>query len=181
MSRVLFIVLVSIALSACRDGGSSPSTKADNNQTTSSHTQAPPPAEQTPTRQLTSPPQQPETAQPEPEQPPTTTETSSDERVEIQPNEPTQTVELATVSLEWTIPLQRENGDPLGVNDLDGFIIEYSTQGDSSDYDVVYVEGGLTNHRDFELIPGRYQFRVIAVDTNGLQSEPSEWVEAELI
>lgn len=86
--------------------------------------------------------------------------------------------EPVSVTLEWTIPMQRENGDLLGANDLDGFIIEYSSQSGSVEQE--YVQGGQVNSHLLTLPPGSYQFRVIAVDNNGLTSNPSEWVNADL-
>jgi hypothetical protein len=86
--------------------------------------------------------------------------------------------EPVSVTLEWTIPMQRENGDLLGASDLDGYIIEYSSKSGSVEQD--YVQGGQVNSHSITLPPGSYQFRVIAVDNNGLTSNPSDWVNADL-
>ena len=183
MSRIFFILLVSLALSACRDGGSSDKPKAAQTQQTTSYSQpqAPQPDE-TPKRQLAN------TTEQTPADPAAGAEQASvdsgglsEERVEIQPSEPAQAVEPAIVTLEWTIPLQRENGELLGANDLDGYIIEYSTAGKTSGFEEEYVVNGQTSRYELTLLPGSYQFRVIAVDITGLKSEPSEWVTADLI
>lgn len=86
--------------------------------------------------------------------------------------------EPVSVTLEWTIPMHRENGDLLGASDLDGYIIEYSSQPGSVEQE--YVEGGQVSSHSLSLPAGSYQFRVIAVDNNGLTSNPSDWINADL-
>ncbi len=90
--------------------------------------------------------------------------------------EPTDPVRYQSVTLEWTIPVQRENGQLLGANELDGYIIEYTQKGTQGVVEQQYVEGGQIASHALELPPGYYSFRVIAVDTQGLTSNPSEWV-----
>jgi hypothetical protein len=89
-------------------------------------------------------------------------------------------VRYQSVTLEWTTPLQRENGQLLGPNDLDGFIVEYTRQSAPETVAEDYVEGGKAVSYSMELPPGSYRFRVIAVDNKGLTSNPSDWVSADL-
>ena len=45
---------------------------------------------------------------------------------------------------------------------------------------LVDVAGGATREVTIELEPGYYRFSVVAIDTEGLTSQPSESVEADL-
>lgn len=163
MLRVLSILIISFALSACRSsddvsstGGASPTSQ--NNVSSTSQ-----PRE---TIQSTG-----------------RNQGSSEPIYTAQPFAPPQTVEpvsYQSVTLEWTIPLQRENGELLGASDLDGYIIEFVDQTNPDTVDQTYVEGGQANSHSLSLPAGTYRFRVIAVDRNGLTSNPSDWVDADL-
>lgn len=87
--------------------------------------------------------------------------------------------EQTPVTLEWSIPTQRENGDSLSVDELAGYLVEY-TKDIAGAYTPVLITSGAADHHDFSLPPDVYQFRVTAIDTDGLKSNPSPWVEGDL-
>lgn len=152
MLRVITIVFISFALSACRtssDGSDSAPTSTQSTEPTYS--------------QLTSTANAVYTAQPV--SPPKTV-------IEV-------TYEDVSVTLEWAIPLQRENGDLLSASDLAGYIIEYSSR-QSGPLAQERVQDGQSNSHTLSLPPGAYQFRVIAVDSNDVMSKPSDWINADL-
>lgn len=172
MLRVILIVFVGFALSACRSGDEVSSTGGKSNvnyQVAGNNVM------QAPTKV----PETISTGEKTLQQKKTNT-TPVYTPQPAAPLDPTEPVQVLSVTLEWTIPLQRENGDLLGANDLDGYIIELIDQSDPDAVDQAYVEGGEASSHSFDLPPGSYRFRVIAVDSNGLMSNPSDWVNADL-
>ena len=83
------------------------------------------------------------------------------------------------VTLNWTIPNQRENGNALPVEELCCYTIEYKT-GTSSTIATEVTGGGTSSYTYSNFAPGIWQFRILAEDTNGLQSEWSNWVTATI-
>ena len=84
-----------------------------------------------------------------------------------------------SVTLDWSIPTERENGDALPVSELWGYIV----MARYSDGDVVSygVEGGaIQSYRLNDLASGDWSFAVKAVDTNDLESKPSAWVSVRV-
>jgi nitrous oxide reductase accessory protein NosL len=181
MLRVVAIVFISFALSACRTNNDESDTTPTSTQSTASTysqknipgspaTKLPTTTDNTPTNtdssqqlnQLTSTTNAVYTAQP------------------VSPPESANevTYEDVSVTLEWSIPLQRENGVLLSASDLTGYIIEYSSQ--SGPLTQERVQGGQSSSNTLNLPPGAYQFRVIAVDSNDVRSKPSDWINADL-
>ncbi|RKZ15816.1 hypothetical protein DRQ53_08085 [bacterium] len=83
------------------------------------------------------------------------------------------------VTLEWTIPNERENGDALPVDELAGYRVEYAEDINGAIVPA-YVSGGASSSHDMTLPARVHQFRVTAIDTDGLESNPSPWVEGDL-
>lgn len=187
MLRALLILSIAFSLSACRTNSESASTTTSSNNNLlagwSSADQlqpapAPEPAEPAKKELAKLPANQQLAEQPAPSetvQQPPARETTYSAQPESRP-EPADPVRYQSVTLEWTIPMQRENGQVLGPNELDGYIIEYTQKGTQGVVEQQYVEGGLVASHALELPPGYYSFRVIAVDTEGLTSDPSDWV-----
>lgn len=88
--------------------------------------------------------------------------------------------ELVEVTLEWSIPTHRENEEVLPVEELAGYRIEYQPTDADGVPHAIAVTGGAQSSYDMDLAPGLYRFRVTAIDTDGLESEPSAWVEGNL-
>ena len=187
MLRALIILSIAFSLTACRSGSNTASTApADSTQNVlagwnSPDEKAPPlPTVQEPTKEIARKPAEQRVVQePAPAQSVKKPATADEPMYSAQPEsrpEPADPVRYQAVTLEWTIPMQRENGQLLGANELDGFIIEYTQKGKPGVVEQQYVEGGQVASQALELPPGYYSFRVIAVDTQGLTSNPSEWV-----
>ena len=84
---------------------------------------------------------------------------------------------IAKATLQWDIPTQRENGAALPVSELCCYQVTYIT---GNTLGLVDVAGGATREVIIELEPGFYRFSIVAIDTEGLTSAPSEAVEADL-
>ena len=79
------------------------------------------------------------------------------------------TVNLAAdLNLSWDIPTQRENGDPLPLIEISGYIIQYGTE--PGNYtSTIEVFGGSTTERLIQgLIPETYYFRIATIDSDGV-------------
>jgi hypothetical protein len=188
MLRTLIILSIAFSLSACRSGSNTASTApADSTANVlagwtipEKKAQALPEPEESAKKVVASPPAEQQVVQEQPPAQPVKQPASKEQPMyTAQPEsrpEPADPVRYQSVTLEWTIPMQRENGQLLGANELDGFIIEYTQKGKPGLVEQEYVEGGQQASKALELPPGYYSFRVIAVDTQGLTSNPSEWV-----
>ena len=84
---------------------------------------------------------------------------------------------LAKAQLHWDIPTQRENGATLPVSELCCYQVTWIT---GNTLGLVDVPGGATREVTLELEPGFYRFSIVAIDTEGLTSAPSESVGAYL-
>ncbi len=186
MLRVITIVFISFALSACRTSSNVSDTVSTNTQSTAS-TYSQESISSDPVTKL------PTTTDNTTNNTPANTDSSQQlsqlassantvyTAQPMSPPKPADDViyEDVSVTLEWTIPLHRENGELLGASDLDGYIIEYSSQ--SGGVMEEYVNGGQSSSHSLSLPSGAYQFRVIAVDSNGVKSNPSDWINADLV
>lgn len=96
------------------------------------------------------------------------------------PVEPPIATEPKTVVLTWTIPNQRENGDDLPVSELCCYLVEYGTSQAGPLSQLTINPGSATTATITDLTPEVWHFRVYAEDTDGLRSQPSGWVSADL-
>ncbi|MCH8532332.1 MAG: fibronectin type III domain-containing protein [Saccharospirillum sp.] len=80
--------------------------------------------------------------------------------------------ETGSVSLYWSEPMERVNGDKLEPGEITGYVIRYRDSADAR-YQTVYIENGLTFQYHFEKIsnPRNVVFQVAAVDKNGIFSD----------
>lgn len=83
-----------------------------------------------------------------------------------------------SVSLSWTAPSARENGEPLSLADIKGYEIYYYKDGSNpGSGQTIWVAGGSTTTYTVTLdSAGTYFFALAAVDQNGLTSETSNYV-----
>jgi hypothetical protein len=84
------------------------------------------------------------------------------------------------ITVEWTAPSQRENGDYLSISELKGYEIYYTTDisGKSA---VINVKGGHTNKYDIDDLPADiYYFTMSAIDNEGLKSRMTDIIELDL-
>lgn len=74
------------------------------------------------------------------------------------------------VTLYWSAPMERENGDSLSIDEIGGYEIQYRLVG-SNDYSTIVLNDGTAEQYLFsELASGDYEFRIAAFDTNGAYS-----------
>jgi hypothetical protein len=83
------------------------------------------------------------------------------------------------VTLLWGIPTTRVNGQPLAVTEIQKYVIAYRQEG-SSELLVDVLDGAATEYRLAGLVPGRWSFKMLAVDTHGLSSVWTETVQKEI-
>jgi len=83
------------------------------------------------------------------------------------------TSESGSVSIGWTAPVMRSNGDALAMNEISGYTVYYgNTAGTYSD-SISINDAYTTSATIAELPPGTYYFVVTARDTAGWESEYS--------
>jgi hypothetical protein len=184
MIRILAIIVIGFTLSACRTGSDAPAASQQSAQSEASDTRDYTQQTDAGSNTLSE-------SRPREEPPATAGEGFNKQQASasgptympqpVSPPEAVDPVKYHSVTLEWTIPVQRENGDLLSASDLDGYIIEYANQSEPGTIDQQYVQGGQAASHSLSLLPGSYRFRVIAVDINGLASNPSDWVTADLV
>ena len=81
-------------------------------------------------------------------------------------------VEVPT--LRWQLPEQRMNGDVLQPEEIATVEIWYTPAGSDEPHQLTVVDGGTQEYQPAELDAGSYQFWLVANDTYGLQSMPSQ-------
>jgi hypothetical protein len=72
--------------------------------------------------------------------------------------------------LQWSAPTQRENGEPLTVDELGGYEIRVYLQDDPDYKTIVIPDGQATGFRVNDLPSGTHSFRIAAYDISGLYS-----------
>lgn len=92
------------------------------------------------------------------------------------------TTPKTSVTLSWTAPTTRQNGDPLLPSDLAGYEIYYFLEGSSQEQDqIVVINDALATEATItDLATGTYFFAIATVDSDGLASDPSDYVEASI-
>ena len=95
------------------------------------------------------------------------------------PTTPTTPAKTVDITLSWVAPTTRENGDALLFSEISGYEIYYFKDGTSEQNDQVVsikdpnaVETTITN-----LTLGTYYFAIATLDTAGLYSDSSDYVE----
>jgi hypothetical protein len=74
------------------------------------------------------------------------------------------------VTLNWTPPAKRENGDELDITELGGYEIRYRSDEDP-DYNTVVISDPWSTDYYFDWLEGNYQFQIAAFDNTGLYSD----------
>lgn len=74
------------------------------------------------------------------------------------------------VSLSWTAPEQRENGDELDITELGGYELRYRPA-DGGPFETVIIDDPWTMEYYIEWLEGTYEFQIAAFDDSGLYSE----------
>lgn len=76
-----------------------------------------------------------------------------------------------SVSLYWSAPMQRINGEDITVEDLGGFEIRYRKESDASYTRIVIDNPAIDQYHIDGLEGDDYRFEVAAFDENGLYSD----------
>ena len=89
-------------------------------------------------------------------------------------------VQAADINLSWEAPTTRENGDSLPLSDIesykltvtypDGSIGDINVEPTETSYTIPIING-----------PGDYTFTILAVDTDGMESKPSESISTSIL
>lgn len=82
-----------------------------------------------------------------------------------------------SVSLYWSAPLERVNGETMANTEIAGYEIRYRKDGDTEYERIVLEDASATQYHIDNLSSVDYQFEVAAIDTFGLYSD---FVKAEL-
>jgi DNA mismatch repair ATPase MutL len=90
--------------------------------------------------------------------------------------------ETRSITLSWTPPSTRANGDALELSEISGYEVYYFMDGspDGDGETNAINSPNITELAIDDLSPGIYYFSIAAIDTDGLASEMSEAVEADL-
>ena len=178
LTQALLLATLPALLIACGGGGGggeeSPpaSSLSSNSSTTSSNTS---PIETTP--------EQPSTIGVQPPTPNNTdtADTSSDEPA-TENNENQAENDVKTITISWTPPSTRKNGDTLLPSEISGFAIYYYQEGSNAeDGEVVVInDANINEYTTPELTAGTYYFSIATIDEEGIYSDLSDYVEAEI-
>lgn len=80
---------------------------------------------------------------------------------------------LPAIALSWDIPTQREDGQTLGLAEIQGYAIEYGTSLSNLD-SYVQIEGATNTQTRLEhLDAGTYHFRIATIDSDGVAGDYS--------
>lgn len=74
------------------------------------------------------------------------------------------------VTLEWSIPDMRENGEYLELDDIGGYELRYKKATDTA-YTTIIIEDGGVDSYTLNKLSGDYEFSIATYDTDGLFSE----------
>lgn len=77
----------------------------------------------------------------------------------------------------WSIPVTRENGQPLSLSELSGYEIYYVLDGAGAVDKTIVVSGGsVATYKIANLAAGTYNLAISAVDSSGVKSSLSSIV-----
>lgn len=84
------------------------------------------------------------------------------------------TLALADIALTWTRPTQRVDGTALPVTEIASYKLNVTLNGNP--LPTVSIAGDLQAHTFVDTVKGRYCFTLQTIDTDGLQSDPTQEV-----
>ncbi|MDX1268387.1 MAG: fibronectin type III domain-containing protein, partial [Oceanisphaera sp.] len=85
--------------------------------------------------------------------------------------EPEPEPDTLSVTLYWSVPMERANGDPLSLDEIGGYEIRYRETG-AEDYVTLVINDAGTDQYLIEDLPGGdYEFQVATFDSNGIYSD----------
>ena len=88
------------------------------------------------------------------------------------PTEPTDTSETADVTIYWSAPIERVNGDLMAMNEVGGYEIRYKLASDDSYTNVVIEDGSVDQYTFLDIADAEnYAFEVAVYDADGIYSD----------
>lgn len=81
---------------------------------------------------------------------------------------------VASATVSWETPNQRENGEYLNSNEIGGFELAYRLTSEPVYSSVVVAQATATHYELTNLADGEYEFKIAAFDADGLYSDFSE-------
>lgn len=97
---------------------------------------------------------------------------SSEPTVPSNPTTPSAPVDTASVTLYWSAPIERVNGDSMGMLDVGGYEIRYKQESDSSYINIVIDDKYTDQYTFLDVIDAdSYQFEVAVFDSDGIYSD----------
>lgn len=84
---------------------------------------------------------------------------------------------MRDISLSWEIPLEREDGSPLALYEIDGYKIAYGTVASQLESSVSVTGAAVTEYTFSSLLAGVYYFAISTIDSDGVQGRYSEAVQ----
>ncbi len=100
----------------------------------------------------------------------TTTEPVVDTTTDTTTTEPTIS---GTATLIWNVPVSRENGDYLPINELYGYKVLVRDTANNTEFFVIINDPTTTQWDFIELTPGIWEFSIASIDTQGIYSSYS--------
>ena len=88
---------------------------------------------------------------------------------------------IASVSLNWAIPLQREDGSDLELYEIDGYVVAYGTNAQNLDAAISVLGGVETSFVVEDLPANTYYFAIATVDSKGIQGTYSDVIELSVM
>lgn len=85
-----------------------------------------------------------------------------------------------SLTLSWSAPSSRANGDPLPLSDIAGYEIYYFQEGSDSEQVISINNAQTTTYTTPLLSPGTYIFAISAIDTSNLFSDLSDPAEVTI-
>ena len=76
-----------------------------------------------------------------------------------------------TLELAWGVPTQRNNGEPLSIDEISGYVIEYGFDASNLDREVQIYGAETTNHMLEDLSSGYIYLRIATVDSDNVIGE----------
>jgi hypothetical protein len=85
-----------------------------------------------------------------------------------------------SVTLRWTPPATRENGDYLSLGEIGGYEIYYTGELSGKEGTFTVKNGSASNYKISSLSPDIYHFSMSAIDSRDVKSKLSDVVEVDL-
>lgn len=76
-----------------------------------------------------------------------------------------------SIVLKWSASTERENGQPLSIEEIGGYELRYTLAGSSVSQSVLIPDGGATSYEFKDIPVGSHSFEIAVFDTDGLYSD----------